>query len=206
MKKVVLLIGLIYYYANVFSQTESTFKEKKMKYGFNVGVNYPNVLDRGGLPDNASKSNNVGFQLGVLAEYKVFKLFSISPKAELSFNNGKINFINVDGTQSRYRVMPISLDFMAHFIFKDQKEKLSPYFYFGPNIKIPISKKSDNSAVYSTKPDFAIDFGIGIDKAFAHFNFSPELRYSIGLLNINRNPSIQSLYFHKISLIFNLMG
>ena len=78
------------------------------------------------LPSNATLSNNLGFRLGILADYKIYKSLSISPKAELSFNNGKINFINIDGSNTEYEIMPISLDFMAHFIFKKNNSKLSP--------------------------------------------------------------------------------
>jgi outer membrane protein W len=206
MKKVIFVAGLLMSSLTVFSQSESGVNEKRMKYGFNLGINYSNLLDNEMLPSNASLSNNLGFRLGILADYKISKFLSVSPKAEVSFNNSEVNFTNIDGSQTEYEIMPISLDFMTHFIFKRNNEKLSPYFFFGPNVKIPISEKNDNSTTYSTKSDFAIDFGIGVDKPFTHFHFSPELRYSFGLLNINQNPSIQSLYFHNISLVFNFLG
>ena len=205
MKKVVFIVGLLISSFAVFSQSDSNTIEKRLKYGFNLGINQSNVLDNGKLPSNASLSNNLGFRLGILADYKISKFLSVSPKAEVSFNNSEVNFINIDGSKTEYEIMPISLDFMTHFIFKRNNEKLSPYFFFGPNVKIPISEKNDNSMTYSTKSDFAIDFGIGVDKPFTNFHFSPELRYSFGLLNINQNPSIQSLYFHNISLVFNFL-
>ena len=205
MKKVVFVVGLLISSFAVFSQSDSNTLEKRLKYGFNLGMNQSNVLDNGKLPSNASLSNNLGFRLGILADYKISKFLSISPKAEMSFNNGEVNFTNIDDTKTEYEIMPISLDLMTHFTFKKNNEKLSPYFFFGPNVKIPISEKNDNSTTFSTKPDFAIDFGIGVDRPFTHFHFSPELRYSFGLLNINQNPSIQSLYFHNISLDFNFL-
>ena len=206
MKKVILVIGLFVSSSTLFSQSESAVNEKRMKYGFNLGINHSNLIDNEMLPSNASLSNNLGFRLGILADYKISKCLSISPKAEMSFNNSKVNFTSIDGSSAEYEVMPISLDFMTHFIFKKNNEKLSPYFFFGPNVKIPVSKKADNTTIYSTNSDFAIDFGIGIDKPFTHFNFSPELRYSFGLLNVNQNPSLKSLNFHNISLVFNFLG
>lgn len=206
MKKVILVVGLLISSFAVFSQSDSNTIEKRLKYGFNLGINQSNVLDNGKLPSNASLSNNLGFRLGILADYKISKFLSVSPKAEVSFNNSEVSFTNIDDSKTEYEIMPISLDFMTHFIFKRNNEKLSPYFFFGPNVKIPIAEKNDNSTTYSTKSDFAIDFGIGVDKPFTHFHFSPELRYSFGLLNINQNPSIQSLYFHNISLVFNFLG
>ncbi|MBN2728571.1 MAG: PorT family protein [Bacteroidales bacterium] len=205
MKKIVFVIILIVSSLTLFSQSEGTANEKRMKYGFNLGINYSNVLENETLPSNASLSNNFGFRLGILADYKISNFLSISPKAEMSFNNSKVIFNNIDGTQTEYEVMPIDLDFMAHFVFKKNNENVSPYFFFGPNVKIPASKKPDNTSSFSTNFDFAIDFGIGLNKQFTYFNFSPELRYSYGLLNVNQHPSIQSLYFHNISLVFNFI-
>ena len=206
MKKVIFVTGLFISSLTVFSQSENSVNEKRMKYGFNLGINHSNLLDNEMLSSNASLSNNLGFRLGILSDYKISKFLSISPKAEMSFNNSEVNFNNLDGSQTEYEIMPISLDLMAHFIFKKNNEKLSPYFFFGPNVKIPVSKKNDNTTAYSTNYDFAIDFGIGLDNSFPHFNFSPELRYSFGLLNVNQNPSLQSLNFHNISLVFNFLG
>ena len=47
------------------------------------------------------------------------------------------------------------------------------------------------------------DFGIGFENRIRRFVFAPELRYSLGLLNISENPSLQGLHFNKISLVFN---
>lgn len=202
MKKVVFVLCLFCSFT-VFSQSDNTINEKRLKCGFNLGLNHTNILDKGMLPNNASLSNDLGIRLGLLADFKVSNFLSISPKAEMSFNKGRINFTNIDGSQTRYEIMPISIDFMAHFIFKKQNEKMSPFIFFGPNVKVPISKKTDNSTVYSTNSDFAIDFGVGLDNSFTYFNFSPELRYSFGLLNVNQHPAIQTLNFHSISLVFN---
>ena len=206
MKKVIFVTVLFFTSLNLFAQSEHSAKEKRMSYGFNLGVNYSNLQNKEMPTNNASLSNNLGLRLGILADYKVSNSLSISPKAEMSFNNSNVNFNNIDGSQSSYEVLPISLDFMAHVIFKKNGEKLNPYFFFGPNVKIPISKKNDNTTTYSTSSDFAIDFGIGIDKPFTHFKFSPELRYSFGLMNVNQHPLIQSLNFHNISLVFNFLG
>ena len=170
MKKVILVAGLFISYLTVFSQSESNANEKRMKYGLNIGINYSNLLDNEMLPSNASISNDLGFRLGILADYRIFKFLSVSPKAELSFNNSKVNFTQIDGSETEYEIMPVSLNFMTHFIFKKNNEKLIPYFFFGPNVKVPISEKSNNSMTFGTNSDFAIDFGIGVDKPLTDFN------------------------------------
>jgi len=118
LKKVIFVTGLFISSLTVFSQSESSVNEKRMKYGFNLGINHSNLLDNEMLSSNASLSNNLGFRLGILSDYKISKFLSISPKAEMSFNNSEVNFNNIDGSQTEYEIMPISLDLMAHFIFK----------------------------------------------------------------------------------------
>jgi hypothetical protein len=187
-----------------FSQEEKILPQKKLRVGFNLGVNYSNILDNEGLITKASISNNVGFRLGVLADYRIADFFFISPKAELSFNKSSVNFN--DASIENYDVMPVSLDFMTHFQFKLNKKKLSPYIFVGPNIKVPLNGNQSNTTEFATSNDFAIDFGIGLDKKTTFFSFAPELRYSYGLLNVNRHPSIQSLNFHTVSLVLNFIG
>lgn len=204
-KIAVLVIGIFVCSMAVFSQSDVTVNEKRINYGFNLGINHSILLGNEMLPSNASLSNNIGFSLGVLADFKASRFLLISPKAELSFNNSSVKFSGITGFHGEYEVMPISLGFMTHFIFKKNNAKLSPYFFFGPNVKIPVFEKNNNSTTFSTNPDFAIDLGIGFDRPFSRFNFSPEIRYSFGLLNVNQHPSLQTLNFHNVSLLFNFL-
>lgn len=205
MKKVIFVIGILMSCFPALSQSEDHEDESRIKFGFNLGANYSNLMADGALPSDAFITNGPGFRLGLIADYNVLDFLSISPKSEMSFNNGEVNFVNPDGSLSVYSIMPISLDFMVHFIFKKKEGNLRPYFYFGPDFKIPVKKKSSNPVTYSSNADLAIDFGIGLDKAFAEFHFAPEIRYSFGLLNVNQNPAIPSLSFHNISVIFNFI-
>ena len=206
MKKVVFVLVCLVGCYNLWSQEEVATVDKPSKYGFNFGINYSNLMHKGMLPSNAAIKNDWGFRMGILADYKISELFSISPKVELSLNNSAVNFSHENNSRYKYKVMPVSVDLMSHFVFKDHKKKFSPYFLFGPNLKIPISKQNMYEIDFSTRTDFALDFGIGINKKFTHFNFAPELRYSLGLLDVNLHPAIQTLKFHNITLVFNLLG
>jgi len=203
MKNLIIVIPLVFSSLTLFSQSENDVQSNRMKFGFNFGINYA-LLSSISLPSNSSISNNIGGRLGVLGDYKMSNIIHISPKAELSFNNADVKYSNPDQSQTKYRIMPINLDLITHFVFKDKRKKMSPYFFFGPNFRIPLSK-TNNPIAYATKPNFAIDFGIGMDKKFTFFNFSPEIRYSYGVSNVNQNPLYQSLKFHNLSLVFNLI-
>jgi Outer membrane protein beta-barrel domain len=205
MKKIVFVLALISFSITAFTQSEDTTDTKRMKFGYNIAPNISKILAKEMIPENASIENGLGYRIGFFADYKVSKLFSIPPELDWSFNGGGVVFTDSKGSQTENLVMPISLDFMVHLILKKNNEKLSPYFLLGPNVKFPISKKPVTSTQFYTSSDLAINVGLGIDKAFPYFNFSPELRYSFGLFNVNQHPLIHSLNLHNISLVLNFI-
>ena len=203
MKNAVLLTSMLLCSIIVFSQTENSKDDSKFRFGFNLGTNYSNLQSKETLPNNAEISNGIGFSLGVFMDYTISKNFLFSPKSELSFYNSSVEFVNSDNSNYTYEIFPISLNFMTHFVYRFGNSKVVPYFFAGPNLKIPISKKPESSSEFYTNSDFAIDFGIGLENRTKYFIFAPELKYSFGLLNINQNPTLQTLNFHNISLILN---
>jgi hypothetical protein len=114
-----------------------------------------------------------------------------------------VKFSLLENSKTTYDIFPASLDIMTHIIYKISNLKKNLYLLIGPNYKIPINKKNETNIVIKTNPDFAIDFGIGLENKLKYFIFAPELRYSFGLLNVNKSPSLQTLKFNNFSLIFN---
>ena len=80
MKSVVLLVAILFVFILGFSQVESNDKGCKMKFGFNLGVNYPNLQLKEASPSSAKISNGIGFRLGVLMDYTISKSLIFSPK------------------------------------------------------------------------------------------------------------------------------
>jgi len=203
MKNAVLLTSMLLCSIIVFSQTENTKNEAKYRFGFNLGANYSNLQSKETLPSNVKISNGIGFSLGVFMYYSISENFIFSPKSELSFYNSSVEFVNSDNSNYTYEIFPISFNLMTHFAYKIGTGKAIPYFFTGPNFKIPISKRPDSSSDFYTNSDFAIDFGIRLENKTKYFIFAPELKYSIGLLNVNQNPTLQALNFHNVSLVLN---
>ncbi|MGB6035198.1 MAG: hypothetical protein WBG42_02940, partial [Cryomorphaceae bacterium] len=155
MKKVVFVFALFLCSQWVIAQSETSTipQEKRLKFGFGIGVNHSIIIDKA-IPENAYTVDDPGIRMGIFAEYEALDFLFIAPRAELSFNNGKVDLPNLDGSNSVYEVMPISLDLMAHFIFKKEASRLSPYFLVGPNFKMPLSQKTDDTTEFPTAPDF----------------------------------------------------
>lgn len=99
--------------------------------------------------------------------------------------------------------MPQNLNFMFHFKhIINEFDNLNPYIYFGPNIWLPIEKEN-NLLTYQIKPTFGLDFGFGTDIELKHYKIAPELRFSVGLNEIRKNPTEKLLLGSNAALIVN---
>lgn len=207
MKYFLISTSILFLNLHISAQHEEIEKTKAWKFGFNLGINYAQIVGVEGAPQGTLSNNGYGIKLGILAETKLSDRIYFSPKTELSFNSANIDFTGLDLIFSPvYEIMPVSLDIMSHFVFKSKNEKLKPYFLLGPQVRIPIQNNKSSTTTFTTALNFAIDLGIGLDKSFTSLDIAPELRYSYGLLNVNRHPQLQSVYLHNISLVFNFKG
>lgn len=203
MKNGVLVAALLLFYFSVFSQETEDQSTRKVRFGFNLSANYSNLYSNDALPIDAEISNGLGFGLGVLMDYQISDQFALSPKADLSFYNSSVNYPTGEGATARYDVFPAAVNVMVHAAYKMGKNERRPYFFAGPNFRMPVSRNSGETSTFETTPDLAIDLGFGLDNKLKHFVFAPELKYSFGFMNVNNNPILQSLTFHSITLVLN---
>jgi hypothetical protein len=191
---------------STFAQSEDL---NKLKFGFNVGVNYSNLQL---VPVNFINakgigiSNGVGGRMGILVDYQINERFSFSPKTEMSFNTGSVSLPKTGDEQEVYSILPVTIEVASHFNYRLSARNAGPYISFGPSLKIPLADKKNTMNQISGSPDLALDLGVGLDRMLPSFHFAPELRYSFGLMNLSRINAISKLNFHSISLIFNFKG
>jgi hypothetical protein len=201
MKKL-LLPALVFCVYAVFAQNANN-NISKLRIGFDLGMNYSLLHSNDPLFDGAEIYNGVGAKLGVLMDYSLTPKLFFSPKAEFAFNKCGVDFTGIESSDLNYKVYKTSADLMAHMVYKPGQGKSALYFLAGPALRLPLKFSSKSETTFTTKPDFAIDFGIGLQNRLKYFLFAPEIRYSLGLLNINKHPALESLYYHSISLMFS---
>lgn len=208
MKKVIFALTFLVTSFTLYAQNKAYPSGKRTKYGINFGLNYSNVINKD-LPSNGSISNDLGFQLGVLADYKISRStdqLSISPKAELAFTSGQVNFTNPNSPDLNYLVMPVFLGLGVDFVFILDQGDFSPYFYAGLSTQFPIANTTSTDLIYPTKTNLGLNIGIGLEKIVYYFNVAPELRYSLGLTNISKDSNLGALRLHTLSFIINFTG
>jgi hypothetical protein len=198
MKKKGLVIISLLCSLSLFSQRQGGKLESKIRFGYDIGINYSNLRSRETLPANTEISNSIGFRMGPLMDYTITKYMVFSFRSELSFNKAKAMMTNSDNLKKTNKVLPISLEFLPYMLFRYAKSLMKPYLVLGPAIKYPLSKTGSD---YGTKTDIAFDIGVGLESKMRFFIFGFEVRYSFGLLNVNDFPDHASMKFHNVSLL-----
>jgi hypothetical protein len=153
-------------------------------------------------PSSAVQSihENWGWQFGLMADYKVLPFIHFTPKAELAFNSGEVNF---KGVQSDYVVMPKSINIVPMLRIELELGKRDPYVLVGANFKFPYDNKNTSPSTFGVEYNQALEIGFGYQKRVLFYDFAPEIRYSYGLKNINQNPLLTGLYQHQLAIVFN---
>lgn len=137
MKKLVLSFVILVSSVAGFSQTDKKDIKRKIKYGFNIGMNYSNLQSKETLPAGSDTYNGYGFIVGVIMDYELNEKLLISPKTELSFNKSGVDLTNSDNSTSSYKIFSTSLDIMTHLVYKTGNGKTLPYLMAGPKLSIP---------------------------------------------------------------------
>jgi len=206
MKRVILVFILLNLHYIGYCQTKTDIKDKKYLFGINLSIHQSFLSITGEIPNNAKIENVPGFSFGMISEYLFTKRLSILPKIEVSFNDSKVLLEKENGDFFKYQILPLSLDFMAHLHYKFSNKKISPYILLGPNFKKTIAGNDNDDRAWSSKSNFSIDIGIGIEKYFKYLIGAPELVYSYGLVDINSNSNFEAINHHTLSLAFNFKG
>lgn len=169
MKKVVLSVVLSIYSIIVFSQTECINAERKIQFGYDLGVNYSMLQTKEPLPQGTSILNGVGFKLGLFIDYSLSESFIFSPKTELTFYNSQLRSLTNDNSINTDKVYPKTAEIMTHLKYKVKKGKNNPYLLAGPNFKVSHNLNSNSSTEFTNRSDFAVDFGLGLEHLFQYF-------------------------------------
>lgn len=198
MKKYFLIVVLLSVSYSIFSQTTIPLSSRKLNFGFSIGTNYSLLKSKAELPVSHSIDNGFGMQFGVFMDYQPNRYWTISPKVEWGFNHSNI-IKNLDVNQINYQVYQNSIDLMLHFQYNLGKGKYMPYFFVGPHLKMPLYVAGLTDTQYMTAPNFAIDFGFGVECKFKYFTVAPELRYSVGFSNVNGSPNYTNFKYNQAS-------
>lgn len=129
-----------------------------------------------------------GFSLGFIVNYRAHEFvdFRITPK--VAFYEHALNYRNTTGQSERVLIETTMVEFPMLVKYKSMRRgNIRMYMIGGVKPGIEASGKKDLENVTGTLDvasfNLNLDAGIGFDLYFPLFKFSPEIRFSRGILN-----------------------
>ena len=177
---------------------------RRLQFGFMLGVNYSQIETSEGVnKDDYFLENEMGFTLGILAEYEINpKLKSINTM-ETSFYNGSVTY--VDNLYLRHQKLEwTNLEIGTRLNWHPFKREInSPYITLGPEIQFDLSKGNN---INQLRPKYIINAGFGMDTQLKYFKFTPEILYSYGLSEVDNIGLLPAFKIHTIALMLYFKG
>lgn len=223
-RKIVLVLGLMCLFGGLQKSNAQVNKyllniphhdDKQLHFGFILGLTN-NTLDAtfsdGLLNSNVTKAEIInfnGFNVGMLADYRLNKNFNLRFVPSLTLSKRAIKFTYKDpstfGTLKELQKndeaalfnLPISLKFRAQ-----RRGNIRPYVFSGAQMILDMSSDKnvdDPEVLRINSTDFGLHVGMGLDFYLEFFKFGVEMRYVYGLTDLKVN--VDSDYYNAIESI-----
>lgn len=173
-----------------------TYDDRLIHYGFQLALNNSGFRVRNsdvGINDTTisgvTTSNPVSFTLGFVFNYRLNDYMDLRALPQVGFYERHVKYTYSDGTpeldnifESTFIELPLMLK------YKSARRVNHRFYMLGgikPMIEVGAKKKEKKDTQLRTKTfDLALEYGIGFDKYNELFKFSPEIRFSMGLMNL----------------------
>lgn len=185
-----------------------------LKYGFflgshqnSFGIKYspafetsPNLQDL--LAINSQQ--NAGFNLGFMVNFRLADQFSLRlVPVKIGLYQHEVDYVMAGGTVDTQLIETTRLEPGAFFKYRSiRRGNTRMYIVAGMSgsLRTGKARETDTGGLVIRKLDARAEIGLGIEKYFKFFKFSPELRYSRGLVNVFNSDS-QAFYGLGISRV-----
>jgi hypothetical protein len=199
------------------------YDQRKLSYGFLIGLhtstfqlNYSDqFVNRPDLDTlhSVTPDWSPGFSLGFIVNYRIADFFDIRLTPDVAFYENKVRYQNTNGTFEDQLVETTMVEFPILLKYKsERRENIRMYMIggFKPAIDASGKKKLEQSteSLEVKGTNLSLEAGLGFDLYFPLFKFSPELRYSRGLVNVLGNATnaygqpLQRINTNTVTLYF----
>ena len=185
------------------------YDDKFMHYGFTLGVNTSGFKSKVSSSYFTDSTTNVspiytpGFSLGFIVNFRLHDHFDLRLLPTVGFYSRSIvyDFTHSSNTQtieSTFMEIPLLLKYKS---MRRGNSRMYVLGGFKAAIEAGAKKKQRKPTDLRTNGfDLCLDLGVGMDIYCHLFKFSPEIRFSHGLLNLLSNdPNIYSSSFSRLS-------
>jgi hypothetical protein len=178
------------------------YDNRKLTYGFLIGLHttaYQTKYSDAFVSQQFDSLYSVeadwspGFALGFIVNYRLADLLDIRLTPTVAFYEHTLQYNYTDDQPTHEELVETTMvEFPLLLKFKsERRENLRMYMIGGIKPAIEASGKKDlenvTSALEVTGANLSIDVGFGLDIYYPLFKFSPEVRFSRGMVNILDN-------------------
>lgn len=202
-----------------FTSPDRYYKQEKFfHYGFSLGLVSSRFFEQqNNIPDAifVQPRRSIGFLVGFVANLRLHQNFDLRIEPRATFYERRISYRVVTGTDTTSRTQLLDNTFVEIPLLLKYKSQLrgtkGMYMIAGvtPSFSVSPQKGPDSNVLRAGLFDCMIEYGFGFDMLFPYFKFSPELRFSHGLVNMlvkDNNVysrALNRLTTHNVSLIFH---
>lgn len=184
------------------NKNNPTYDDRKLTYGFLIGLHTTayqiKYADRFVTQDfdtvySIDPGWSPGFSLGFIVNYRVTDLLDFRLTPKVAFYEHTLHYVYTDDTPSETKLVETTMVELP-FLLKYKSERrgnIRMYMIggFKPGLEASGKKASENTAdnIGIAPMNLNIEAGFGFDLYYPLFKFSPEIRFSRGLVNILEN-------------------
>jgi Outer membrane protein beta-barrel domain len=179
-------------------QHNPNYDERKISYGFSIGLHTTSYQvsysEQFVLPTSSNLSSVQpqflpGFSLGFLVNYRINELLDLRLMPKAGFYSHRLTYYYTNRTTDYQLIETTLVEFPLLLKFKSvRRGNVRMYMVGGVTPAIEASGKNDVGNSTGTIPilkrNVSLDAGIGFDFYFPLFKFSPELRFSRGIVDM----------------------
>lgn len=195
------------------------YDDKKVHYGFFFGI--PNTRytikhnEQFNQPDtvlSANSANSIGFRMGFLMNVYMSPRFDFrwSPLT-ISIYSRNVDYMLNGGQEQRLKRESTWVEFPFMLKYKSLRRgntRMYAVAGFRAGFEANVRKKAVAKELQlpTKSSDFSIEYGVGFERFFEFFKFTPELHFSHGLVNVFEpnntiySKGIRSLNTHTVTL------
>jgi len=188
------------------NKNNPNYDERKLSYGFLIGLHstaYQIKYSERFVTQDLDTVYAIepgwspGFSLGFIVNYRITDLldFRITPK--VAFYENTLRYLYTDETPTEEKLVETTMVELPLLLkYKSERRgNIRMYMIGGVKPALEASGKKGMENVSSnlgiTKMNLSVDAGFGFDLYYPLFKFSPEIRFSRGIVNILENNTNQ---------------
>jgi hypothetical protein len=177
------------------------YDDKKLTYGFLIGLHTSTYQIKYSDTFVSPSLDNVhsvipewrpGFSLGFIVNYRLTEFLDLRLTPEVAFYEHKLRYNYIDGTSLDHLVETTMVEFPFLLKYKSMRRGNVRMYMIGgfkPGIEASGKKEVENSTkgIEVKNVNLNLEAGLGFDLYFPLFKFSPELRFSRGMMDVLDN-------------------